>query len=74
MKDRKETYRNSTKKRNQKLKELGLVTLNTHINEDDKNTLIRIQNENKFRILGDAISYIINKHTDKDNWFHAREQ
>ena len=67
MKDRKETYRNSTKKRNQKLKELGLVTLNTHINEDDKNTLIRIQNENKFRILGDAISYIINKHTDKDN-------
>ena len=67
MKDRKETFRDATKKRNEKLKELGLVTLNTHINEEDKNVLIRIQRENKFRILGDAISYIMNKDADKDN-------
>ncbi|MEY8715475.1 hypothetical protein AB9G26_09375 [Francisella philomiragia] len=59
MKDRKKTFIESTKKRNKKLEDLGLVRLNTHINKDDKDFLIKIQNDNKFRILGDAISHVL---------------
>ena len=59
MKDRKKTFIEATNKRNSKLEELGLVRLNTHINVDDKDLLLKIQKENKFRILGDAISHVI---------------
>ena len=64
MKNRKETYREATKKRSIKLKESGLETLNTYINKEDKDLLIRVQKENKYRILGDAISHIIHKEND----------
>lgn len=59
MKDRKKIFIEATKKRNQKLEDLGLVRLNTHINKDDKDLLIKIQNDNNFRILGDAISLVL---------------
>ena len=61
MKDRKKTFIEATNKRNSKLEELGLVRLNTHINVDDKDVLLKIQKENKFRILGDAISHVIKR-------------
>ena len=65
MKDRKKTFIESTKKRNKNLEKLDLVRINTHINKEDKDYLTEIQKENKFRLLGDSISYIIKKNIQK---------
>ena len=61
MKDRKKTFIEATKKRNEKLEDLGLVRLNTHIKKADKDFLIGIQKKYKLRLLGDAISLILKK-------------
>ncbi|BCD92641.1 hypothetical protein fh0823_27780 (plasmid) [Francisella halioticida] len=65
MKDRKKTFIESTKKRNENLEKLDLVRINTHINKEDKDYLTEIQKENKFRLLGDSISFIIKKNIQK---------
>lgn len=67
MKSRKEIHKKSTKKRNEKLKELGLVAINTHIRKEDKEKLVNIQKEKNFNLLGDAISFYINIVSAMDN-------
>tara|TARA_R110002167_G_scaffold363756_1_gene584622 strand:+ start:2359 stop:2553 length:195 start_codon:yes stop_codon:yes gene_type:complete len=59
MSDRKETYKNSSRKRVGKLKELGMVSLNTYIKKEVKEELISMQKCKGYKLIGDAIEDVL---------------
>ena len=66
VKNRKETYKKSSKKRAETLKNMGMVSLNTYVKIDVKERLHKIQDDKGYRLIGDAIE-------DMVELFHGRE-
>lgn len=60
--DRKESFKKSTRKRKEKLKDLGYVSLNTFVTQSAKEKLINIQEEKGYTMVGDVISEIMKKY------------
>jgi hypothetical protein len=60
MSDRKESYKKASKKRASTLKDMGMVSLNTHVKADVKDKLTAIQKKNGYRLIGDAIEDVLN--------------
>ena len=56
---RKEVFKKASKKRRENLESKGYRSLNTYVEADTKNELEKVQNNQGFNKIGEAIDYIV---------------
>lgn len=60
-KDRTKTFKESQKRRLERLKAEGYVNLNAMVKKEVKDAVLKIQKENNLATLGEAIQFLVDK-------------